>query len=130
MRIVLDAMGGDWAPEVTVEGAVLGARKYDVTVVLVGRPDAIGRELDKHDIAGLDLPIVPASQVVEMTDKPAEIVRSKPDSSMHIGMELVRQGYSLDNETLTALLQRVEQTLPLIQSKGIEPRDWISLLVK
>jgi glycerol-3-phosphate acyltransferase PlsX len=92
MRIVLDAMGGDWAPEATVEGAVLAARAYEITVVLVGQEEVVRQELARHDTSGLNLPIVPASQVVEMTDKPADIVRGKPDSSMHVGMELVSQG--------------------------------------
>lgn len=92
MKIVLDAMGGDQAPGATVEGAVLAARAYGLAVILAGREDVIRQELARHDTTGLDLPIVPAGQVVEMTDKPAEIVRSKPDSSMHVGMDLVRQG--------------------------------------
>lgn len=92
MKIVLDAMGGDQAPRATVEGAVLAARAYGLAVILAGREDVIRQELARHDTTGLDLPIVPAGQVVEMTDKPAEIVRSKPDSSLHVGMDLVRQG--------------------------------------
>lgn len=92
MKIVLDAMGGDHAPEVTVAGAVMAAREFNLTVVLVGQEEVIRRELAKHDTAGLELPIVHAEQVIEMEDKPGEVVRGKPQSCMHVGMDLVRRG--------------------------------------
>jgi len=85
-------MGGDHAPAVTIEGAVHAARAYDVTVVLVGREDVVQRELAKHDTEGLDLPIVHASQVIEMDEHPAAAVRAKKDSSMVVGMQLVHRG--------------------------------------
>ena len=93
MRIVLDAMGGDYAPEVAVEGAVRAGRELDdVEILLVGRPEAIQPELDKYDRTDLRLPIIPASQVVEMDEHPATAVRAKPDSSMVVGMKLVKEG--------------------------------------
>jgi len=92
MRIVLDAMGGDYAPEVAVEGAVRAGRDLDdVEILLVGRPEAIQPELDKYDTTDLRLPIIPASQVVEMDEHPATAVRAKPDSSMVVGMKLVKE---------------------------------------
>jgi len=92
MRIALDAMGGDYAPEVVVEGGVWAARELGVEVILVGREEAIRRELERHDLSGLSLPIVHASQVIEMTDKPAPAVKAKKDSSMVVGMDLVKKG--------------------------------------
>lgn len=92
MKIVLDAMGGDYAPGVTVEGAVLATREFGIPVVLVGREPAIRQELAKHDIRNLPLSVVHASEVVEMEDKPSEVVRGKPDSCMHVGMRLVKSG--------------------------------------
>lgn len=91
MNIALDAMGGDHAPEAIVAGGVEAARVYDVTVSLVGKPDVIEAELKKHDTKGLNLPIVPASQVIEMEDKPAAAVRSKTDSSMVVGCKMVKR---------------------------------------
>ena len=82
MNIALDAMGGDHAPEAIVAGAIEAARIYGVTVSLVGKPDVLGAEFKKHDTKGLDLPIVPASQVIEMDDKPAAAVRAKTDLSL------------------------------------------------
>lgn len=92
MNIALDVMGGDKAPYEVVLGAILAAREYNITVSLVGKPDVIRAELAKHKTDGLRLPIVPASQVIEMDDKPAAAVRGKPDNSMSIGCKLVRSG--------------------------------------
>jgi len=94
MILSLDAMGGDHAPDVTVHGAVWAARDFGVTVQLVGRPDAIEAELTKHDTAGLNLDIVPASEVIEMDDHPAEAVRAKKDASMNVAVRQVKQGIS------------------------------------
>ena len=91
MNIALDAMGGDHAPEAIVAGGVEAARVYDVTVSLVGKPDVIEAELKKHNTKGLNLPIVPASQVIEMEDKPAAAVRAKTDSSMVVGCKMVKR---------------------------------------
>ncbi len=91
MNIALDAMGGDHAPEAIVAGGVEAARVYGVTVSLVGQPDVIEAELKKHDTKGLDLPIVPASQIIEMEDKPAAAVRAKTDSSMVVGCKMVKR---------------------------------------
>ncbi|MCB0198370.1 MAG: phosphate--acyl-ACP acyltransferase, partial [Anaerolineae bacterium] len=82
MKIALDAMGGDFAPAAAVHGAVWAARDFGVTVQLVGRPEAIQAELAKHQTAGLDLPIIAASEVIEMTEDPAAEEKKKKDSSM------------------------------------------------
>lgn len=91
MKIVLDAMGGDHAPQVTVDGAVQAAREFGVEVILVGRREAIEAELAKYDTKGLSLPIVHASQVVGMEEH-TMAVKEKKDSSMVVGMRLVRKG--------------------------------------
>jgi glycerol-3-phosphate acyltransferase PlsX len=92
MRIVLDAMGGDHAPEVAVGGGVMAAREYGIEVVLVGPQQVVEAELAKHDTTGLSLPVVHASQVIEMTDEPSMAARQKKDSSMVVGMNLVKNG--------------------------------------
>ena len=92
MKIVLDAMGGDYAPAVTVEGAVLAAREFDVPIILVGRETVIRQELAKHETSGLPLSVVQADEIIEKEDKPSEVVRGKPNSSMHISMRLVKTG--------------------------------------
>ena len=92
MNIALDVMGGDYAPRESIAGAILAARQFDVTVSLVGRPDVIERELAQHSTHALDLPIVPAFEVIEMSDQPAKAVRAKKDSSMVVACKLVKEG--------------------------------------
>lgn len=92
MRIVLDALGGDYAPESAVAGAVAAAREYGTEIVLVGQEDRVRAELGKHDTAGLSLPVVDAPEVIGMDEHPAMAVRRKKDSSIVVGMRLVRDG--------------------------------------
>jgi glycerol-3-phosphate acyltransferase PlsX len=94
MRIVLDAMGSDDFPVPDVAGAVLAAREAESgdEIILVGDKERLQPELDKYETAGLPLRVVHASQVIEMTDKPAQAVKSRPDSSMVVGMDLVKAG--------------------------------------
>ncbi len=92
MRIALDAMGGDLAPKAAVEGAVLAARDFGLEIVLVGLKDIIENELATHDTAGLAIRIEHAPEVVAMDDSPLESVLTKPHSSIHVGMEMVKRG--------------------------------------
>jgi len=92
MRIALDAMGGDQAPQVTVEGAVRAAREYGAEVLLVGQEGVLTAELTKHDVSGLKLPIVHASEVIGMEDEPSSAAKAKRDSSMVVGMNLLKNG--------------------------------------
>ena len=93
MKIVVDAMGGDHAPEAVVEGAVLAAREYNTKIILTGLTERIQAELDKHDPDHtLPIEIVHAEQVVEMHDVPGKALRSKKKSSMKVGLDLVKQG--------------------------------------
>ncbi|GIK39722.1 MAG: phosphate acyltransferase [Chloroflexota bacterium] len=94
MKIALDAMGGDHAPTAAVHAAVWAARDFKLTVQLVGQPQAIQAELAKHQTAGLNLPIIPASEVVEMHEHPATAVKNKKDASMVVAIELLKTGAS------------------------------------
>jgi phosphate acyltransferase len=90
--IALDAMGSDRAPKPEVEGAILAARHYDVEVVLVGKEEVIRAELDLHPLSRrLLIRVVNAKETITMQDK-VEKVRAKRDSSMHVGLRLVRDG--------------------------------------
>jgi glycerol-3-phosphate acyltransferase PlsX len=91
--IALDAMGSDRAPKPEVEGAIQVARHYGVHVSLVGNDAAIRAELIRYPAAsGLPLEIVHASEVITMEDKAVQAVRAKRDSSMRVGLRLVREG--------------------------------------
>ena len=89
--IALDAMGSDRAPKPEIEGAIQAARQYGVRVLLVGQSEVIQAELDRHpSAAGLPLEIVQASEVISMDDKAVQAVRAKRDSSIRVGVRLVR----------------------------------------
>ena len=92
MKIVLDAMGGDFAPAVNVEAAVNTAREFGYEIVLVGRQEVIRPLLVQNNTANLTLPIVHAPEVIEMDEHPASAVKAKKNSSMVVGMEMVKRG--------------------------------------
>ncbi len=90
--IALDAMGSDRAPKPEVEGALYAARQYGVRVLLVGPESIIRPELDRHRAAArLPIEIVHATEYITMEDK-VEAIRAKRDSSMRVGLRLVREG--------------------------------------
>jgi glycerol-3-phosphate acyltransferase PlsX len=90
MRIVVDAMGSDECPVPDVAGAVMAAQEWNDALFLVGDPQRVRQELDRHNTRGLNVEIVPAAQQILMTDKPGVVGQSKPHSSMHIGMNMVK----------------------------------------
>jgi glycerol-3-phosphate acyltransferase PlsX len=92
MRIALDAMGSDNHPIPEIEGSILAARELGYAILLVGDEARLQAELARRDTAGLSLEIIPAAQVVAMDDKPSAVVREKKDSSIHVGMALVKAG--------------------------------------
>lgn len=91
-KIVVDAMGGDYAPHEVVKGAVEAAREFSTDIVLVGPPDTVKQELSQHDIEGLKINIHPASEVITMDEDPVRAIRRKPDSSIVSGLNMVKEG--------------------------------------
>ena len=92
MKIVVDAMGGDHAPGVVIDGAVRAARELSVEIILVGPEAVVQRELARHGgISSLPISIVHSSQVIEMHEH-TMAVKEKKDSSMNVGIRLLRQG--------------------------------------
>jgi len=89
--IALDGMGGDHAPDVVVQGALLAARELGVRILLVGPQRELESQLGK-EAASLPIEVVNATQVIEMDEHPANAVRQKPDSSMVVGVRQVREG--------------------------------------
>jgi len=88
----VDAMGSDGHPGPDVAGAVMAAREFGDTIILVGDQARIEAELAGQDVTKLSLEVRHAAQAVNMTDKPSVVVKSKPDSSMHVGLSLVKSG--------------------------------------
>lgn len=94
IKIGIDAMGGDFAPEVAVEGAVMALQKIDKEsrVVLFGDEKRIRELLAKHHCAAENFDIVPTTQVIEMGDHPAKAFVSKSDSSITVGFNYLAEG--------------------------------------
>ena len=91
MAIVLDAMGGDLAPQAIVAGAVQATRSSTLPIILVGQHDVLEAELRKHDTADLPLTIRHAPDVITMHDH-ATAVRQRPQSSIRVACDLVKGG--------------------------------------
>jgi len=92
MRIALDAMGGDYAPQVVVEAAFATARQTPLQIILIGPSDILAPLLKKHGDAPSNLVVHHAPQVVGMGEHPSTALRQKPDSSIAQGMQLVKSG--------------------------------------
>lgn len=93
MRIAVDAMGADEYPKPDVEGAIQAAKMYGETIVLVGDETLIRSELEKYpEASSLAMEVVHTPEYVTMEDKPAAVVKQKPNSSIHIGLDLVEKG--------------------------------------
>jgi glycerol-3-phosphate acyltransferase PlsX len=97
--IVVDGMGSDRAPEAEIRGAILACRHYDVRVHLVGPEEILRPALDRAlraprwpGTAAPEIEIVHSSEWISMDDKAAQAVRAKRDSSMRVGLRMVREG--------------------------------------
>ena len=93
IKIAVDAMGGDNAPSEIVKGAVEAvSERPDITVCLTGQEDIIKKELEKYTYKKEQIEIVPASKVIETGEPPVNAIRKKKDSSIVVGMNLVKRG--------------------------------------
>lgn len=92
MKIAVDAMGGDYAPSAVIEGAVMAAREIANPIVLVGVEERVRAELDRLGAGSLGIEIVHASEVVGMDELPANAIRKKKNSSISVGVDLLKAG--------------------------------------
>ena len=94
MTIILDAMGGDHAPEAPVMGAIEAAKRYGAEITLVGQGPAILEVLKKQGIETLPqgIEIAHADDVVDMHDDPAKVIHKRKNSSMIIGLRMLAEG--------------------------------------
>ncbi len=94
MKIILDAMGGDLAPEAPVMGAVEAAKTYGVEITLVGRGEEILEVLKKHNMETLPtgVEIANADDVVDMHDDPGSVIHKRKNSSMIVGLKMLSDG--------------------------------------
>jgi glycerol-3-phosphate acyltransferase PlsX len=92
VRVAVDAMGGDHAPAELVAGAVEAAREDGAHVLLVGDESAVGAELEKYDVTGLPIKVVPSEGVIEEGEAPALALRQKPRASVIVSTGLIKKG--------------------------------------
>ena len=91
MKIIVDAMGGDFAPQAVVEGAVEAAREFDIDIVLVGDEPRIKSLLGKARCPAGKITIHPASETIEMSEPAALSIRRKKNSSIVVGVNLIKE---------------------------------------
>lgn len=92
MKIVLDAMGGDYAPAVVIDGAIAAARECAAEIILVGDEEKINSLLKKSGYRGRSISVCPSREVIEMHEPAATSIRRKRQSSIVIGLNLVKDG--------------------------------------
>lgn len=92
MKIAVDAMGGDFAPQSIVEGAVKAAQEHGIKVVLVGDEDQVSRELSRYPTSKLPIFIHHTPHVVAMHDSPSMVLRRMKDSSIKVAIDLEKAG--------------------------------------
>ena len=95
MKIAVDAMGGDFAPDAIVEGVVMAAAELpeNVAIVLIGKQSVIQELIQKHDIhASTNIELVNADDVIEMSEHPTKALSQKPNSSIGVGFKLLKEG--------------------------------------
>jgi glycerol-3-phosphate acyltransferase PlsX len=91
MKVAVDAMGGDFAPQAIVEGAFLVSKKYGTKVVLVGDEDQVGKELSKYATSKLPIYIHHAPHVVAMHESPSNVIRKMKETSVKVAIDLARE---------------------------------------
>ncbi|NWF92065.1 MAG: phosphate acyltransferase PlsX [Syntrophaceae bacterium] len=92
MKIAVDAMGGDFAPQTTVEGAFWASKEHNMKVVLVGDEDQVSKELSKYPTSKLPIYIHHAPHVVAMHDSPSVVLRRMKETSIKVALDLAKGG--------------------------------------
>ncbi len=92
VRVAIDAMGGDFAPEEIVKGAVQAIDSLNAELILVGDPDPIQMELSKYDVSGKPITIFPSEGKIGDDEHPIQALRNKPNASVVVATQLIKQG--------------------------------------
>ncbi|NEZ74364.1 phosphate acyltransferase PlsX [Clostridium botulinum] len=93
MIIAVDGMGGDFAPELVVEGCIQAVKEYEgIHIIITGKKELIKNELDKREYNGNKIEILNAEEVISTNEAPVKAIRRKKDSSMVKALELVKEG--------------------------------------
>ena len=92
MRIILDGMGGDNAPDSVIEGAMLALREISDDIIIVGKQDIIEASLKKYGYNGSRISVVNAEEVIVNDESPVRAIRRKKNSSIVVGLNMVKEG--------------------------------------
>ena len=92
MKIVIDAMGGDYAPAAPVEASVKAVKSQDINIVLVGKEDEVKAELSKYEYPKDRIEVVHAEDIITNHEEPAKAVRSKKNASVVVAANMVKNG--------------------------------------
>lgn len=118
ITVALDAMGGDHAPEASVKAAAIISRETTIRVLLVGPPERIQQELERHEHRRAQIEIVPAMEVVGMAEKPREALTRKKDASITVACRTVGMGGAdavVSAGSTGALVLAAARNIPLIE---------------
>ena len=91
MNIIVDGMGGDNAPKEIVKGCVDAVNQLDVKIIIVGKEDIIGEELNKYEYPRKSIDILNATQIISNSEEPSFAIRRKKDSSIVIGLKALKE---------------------------------------
>ena len=92
MKILIDGMGGDNAPDVIIQGAIDSLKEMNEEIIIVGQEEVINESLKNHGYTGDRISVVNASQVIQNDEAPVKAVRTKKDSSIVVGLNMVKRG--------------------------------------
>ena len=92
MKIIVDMMGGDNAPLAVLEGTAQAVKEYGVQVIGVGSEELVRKTAAEHNIPLDGIELVNCTETIEMCDEPARAIRSKKDSSIVVGLNLLKEG--------------------------------------
>lgn len=92
MKIIVDMMGGDNAPLAVLEGAAAAVKEYGVSLIGVGNEELVRKTAAEHNIPLDGIELVNCTETIEMCDEPARAIRSKKDSSIVVGLNLLKEG--------------------------------------
>ena len=116
--VALDAMGGDLAPVETVKGAVDAVKEMNVLVKLVGREEDVNRELAKYTYPKEKIEVVNAEEVISTDEVPTMAIRKKKNSSMVVGMQLVKNGEA-DALVYSSTLRRLKPLIGFVNPRKV-----------
>lgn len=92
MKIIVDAFGGDNAPEAIIEGAAAAVKELSVEIILTGKKDIIEKVAREKNISLQNIEIEDCPEVIEMCDDPTDVLKKKKDSSMSVGLRMLSEG--------------------------------------